>query len=41
MHLAPRSKLIDSGKNVGLPYSGKAPDLGCFETVPESATGRL
>jgi hypothetical protein len=25
-------KLIDGGINVGLPYYGKAPDLGCFET---------
>lgn len=32
MHLAPKSKLIDAGIDVGLPYSGKGPDLGCFET---------
>jgi parallel beta-helix repeat protein len=31
MHLNPKSKLIDAGVNIGLPYSGKAPDLGCFE----------
>jgi len=24
-------KLIDKGTNVGIPYSGAAPDLGCFE----------
>lgn len=32
MHLATGSDLIDSGANVGLPFSGTAPDLGCFET---------
>lgn len=31
LHLKPGSSLIDSGINVGFPYSGKAPDLGCFE----------
>jgi len=32
MHLAPGSKLIDAGVDVGLPFQGSAPDLGCFET---------
>jgi hypothetical protein len=32
LHLAPTSTLIDKGVNVGLPYNGKAPDLGAFET---------
>jgi MYXO-CTERM domain-containing protein len=32
LHLAANSKLIDKGTNVGLPFVGKAPDLGCFET---------
>ncbi len=32
MHLAAGSDLIDGGVNVGLPYAGPAPDLGCFET---------
>jgi hypothetical protein len=32
MHLAAGSDLIDAGVNVGLPYAGGAPDLGCFET---------
>jgi hypothetical protein len=32
MHLKSKSGLIDKGANVGLPYKGKAPDLGCFET---------
>jgi hypothetical protein len=27
----PTSRLIDTGVKVGLPYTGKAPDLGCFE----------
>ncbi|HLO38261.1 MAG TPA: hypothetical protein VK173_07225 [Lacibacter sp.] len=31
MKLKPQSKLIDTGVDVGLPYSGKAPDLGYFE----------
>ena len=32
MHLMPGSDLIDAGVNVGLPFAGLAPDLGCFET---------
>jgi hypothetical protein len=32
MHLAAGSDLINSGTNVGLPFNGSAPDLGCFET---------
>ena len=31
MHLVPESKLIDKGTDVGLPFTGKAPDLGAFE----------
>jgi hypothetical protein len=31
MHLAAGSKLIDKGTNVGLPFTGAAPDLGAFE----------
>jgi hypothetical protein len=31
LHLAAGSKLIDAGVDVGLPYTGKAPDLGAFE----------
>ena len=34
MHPAPGSDLIDAGINVGLPFSGQAPDIGAFETVP-------
>jgi hypothetical protein len=30
--LASGSKLIDAGTDVGLPFSGKAPDLGAFES---------
>jgi parallel beta-helix repeat protein len=37
MHLAPGSDLIDAGTNVGLPFNGSAPDLGCFETPGPSA----
>jgi hypothetical protein len=32
MHLAAGSQFINSGTNVGLPFSGNLPDLGCFET---------
>lgn len=32
LRLVATSKLIDKGTNVGLPFSGAAPDLGCFET---------
>ena len=32
MHLAAGSDLIDAGVNLGLPFAGTAPDLGCFET---------
>jgi hypothetical protein len=32
MRLVPGSDLIDAGKDVGLPFRGKAPDLGAFET---------
>ncbi|WP_255950003.1 right-handed parallel beta-helix repeat-containing protein [Streptomyces odontomachi] len=31
LRLASNSSLIDKGVNVGLPYSGQAPDLGAFE----------
>ena len=30
-HLAATSKFINAGVNVGLPFNGSAPDLGCFE----------
>lgn len=33
MKLVPNSDLIDKGVNVGLAFSGAAPDLGAFETV--------
>ena len=32
LRLAATSHLIDKGTNVGLPYSGAGPDLGCFES---------
>jgi hypothetical protein len=31
MHLNPASDLINQGTDIGLPYLGTAPDLGCFE----------
>ncbi|MBI5473845.1 MAG: right-handed parallel beta-helix repeat-containing protein [Ignavibacteriae bacterium] len=39
MRLAPGSDLIDAGTNVGLPFNGSAPDLGCFETSGPSSAG--
>jgi hypothetical protein len=38
MHLAAGSDLIDVGVDVGLPFAGSAPDLGCFETGLSSVT---
>ena len=32
MHLARTSDLIDAGVDLGLPFKGKAPDLGAFES---------
>ena len=29
--LSPQSPLIDKGVNVGLPFAGRAPDIGVFE----------
>ncbi len=34
LHLAPGSALVDAGIDVGLPFSGAAPDLGAFEGAP-------
>jgi parallel beta-helix repeat protein len=31
LKLAPSSKLINAGTDIGFPFNGKAPDLGCFE----------
>jgi Right handed beta helix region len=31
LHPSAKSQLIDAGAVIGLPFSGKAPDLGCFE----------
>ena len=39
MHLAPGSDLIDAGTDVGLPFNGPAPDLGCFETEGSQSVG--
>ena len=37
MQLAAASDLIDGGQDVGLPYTGTAPDLGAFETIVTSS----
>jgi hypothetical protein len=34
MHLAQGSDLIDAGTDVGLPFNGATPDVGCFESEP-------
>jgi hypothetical protein len=33
MHLVSTSVFVDAGTNIGLPYNGSNPDLGCFETA--------
>ncbi len=33
LHLAAGSDLIDAGVDLGMPFNGKAPDLGAFETA--------
>ncbi|GAA4425980.1 right-handed parallel beta-helix repeat-containing protein [Bremerella cremea] len=35
LHLSPESQLIDRGVPVELPYQGKAPDLGAFESTAD------
>lgn len=40
LHLAPGSSLIDRGVDVGFPFHGKAPDLGCFETPATEAKAK-
>jgi hypothetical protein len=40
MHLADGSDLIDAGVNVGLPFTGSAPDLGCFESEGTTPVSR-
>lgn len=37
LRLAPDSDAIDAGMDVGLPFAGKAPDLGALEYDPEKA----
>jgi MYXO-CTERM domain-containing protein len=39
--LAPGSDLIDKGTDVGLPFSGSAPDLGPFETGLTAGAGGM
>jgi hypothetical protein len=38
LHLASGSDLIDAGVDVGLLFTGVAPDLGCFETFVSGVT---
>jgi hypothetical protein len=39
--LAPGSDLIDAGVDVGLPYLGIKPDLGCFEYGKPTSVSRM
>lgn len=39
MRLTEKSNLIDKGVDVGLPFIGKAPDLGCYEYNSASPSG--
>ena len=40
MKLSAQSHMIDKGTDVGLPFAGAAPDLGCYETgLPSGAGG--
>lgn len=39
MRLATGSDLIDAGTNIGRPFNGTAPDLGCFETNGPTSVG--
>jgi len=41
MHLAAGSDLINGGTDVGLPYDGNAPDLGCFEYISYNCTSPI
>ena len=41
MHLAAGSDLIDAGTDVGLPFNGSAPDLGCFESEVTAMVVRI
>jgi hypothetical protein len=41
MHPAPDSDLIDRGEDVGLPFGGKAPDLGAFEPGLPATVGSM
>ena len=40
MHLARGSQFINAGTNVGLPFNGSAPDLGCFESNYPTSVAR-
>jgi len=39
MRPSAQSHLLDQGTDVGLPYAGAAPDLGCYETGLPSGSG--
>jgi hypothetical protein len=39
MHLTTESNLVNHGTNVGLPFTGPHPDLGCYETNVTDTAG--
>lgn len=41
MRLAPGSDLIDKGTDIGFPYNGASPDLGCYESDYPTNTSDL
>ena len=42
MKLSSASRLVDKGTNVGLPFAGTAPDLGCYEAgLPSGGTAGM
>jgi len=40
LNLAPGSDLIDAGKDIGLPFNGRAPDIGAFESDQTPGTNK-
>jgi ankyrin repeat protein len=39
LRLAPTSKAIDAGTDIGMPFVGRRPDLGAFEYDPNAVSG--
>lgn len=41
LHLVQNSDLVDRGTDIGFPFNGAAPDLGCFESDFNTASQKL